>query len=45
MYVGDYLDGDDHPLVISHMAGWKVPELNGGFDWTITDFELVHFHV
>ena len=26
-----------YPLVSSNMAGWKIPELNGGFIWNITD--------
>ena len=25
-----------HPLVSSTMAGWKIPELNGGFNRNIT---------
>ena len=24
------------------MAGWKIPELNGGFVWKITELSMVH---
>ena len=27
-----------YPLVSSNMAGWKIPDLNGGFIRKITDF-------
>ena len=27
----------EYSVVISHMAGWKIPELNGGFDSNIID--------